>query len=176
MGRKSEQADAERVYGQLMRLGRGHWRSGVWPGSPADRRRANRNMRPFRAVPRPRMVQKVVVTATELSRETQERGIKGFANGRNVVWMRSRKLSKVLVEQDRLRGGMGYMVAMEYRHCRNCGRLLLADEARDYRELMRRPIEKWDTPKGPKCWKNCEPRAKRRYEKRTRPTGDANAA
>ena len=145
MGWKTKHADAEREYYQLMRIGKGHWRSGVWPGSPADRRIANRNMRRFRAVPRPRMVQKVVVTAIKLSRETLERGIKGFANGGNVVWMRSRKMSKVLVEQDRLRGGLGYTVSIEYRHCKVCGRLLLADEARDYRELMRRPIEKWDS-------------------------------
>lgn len=74
--------------------------------------------------------------------------MKSLPQTHNSFWVRSRKPARMLVEQDRSAGGVGWMMTAEYRRCRNCHRVLLGPEAADYREKQRAPIEKWDTRKG----------------------------
>jgi hypothetical protein len=64
-------------------------------------------------------------------------------------------MARLLVEQDRTNGGLGWTATVEYRRYCNCHRILLRAEAADYPERQRQPIEKWDTPKGPKCGAEC---------------------
>ena len=143
-----------------LRLGNGFPRSGVWPGSPQDRRIADKAMAAFRKAPRVRYAQKVTLTATAISQELRDRALPGFPQGENFIWMRNRKLSRQLVAQDRAVGGLGWLARIEYRHCRVCKQLLVGPEATDYREKMRRPKKSWDTRWGPKCNVECRRRTR----------------
>ena len=85
--------------------------------------------------------------------------VRGMSFEPQRFWVHSRRISSSWVSRDHAAGGRGSAFAVEYRLCRVCGRVLLAQQAHDYREMDRWPQRSWHYPQGPACSVDCAPPA-----------------
>lgn len=137
------------------------------PGDPSSaylaaklkRRIGDGRMRRFRAVPVARRAWFVTLTATETKETDFEPGqlVCGLEYRPSQFWVHARRVARKFSERDQRHGGTGDIFPVEYRHCKVCNRILLADSARSYRERERWPIHTWQFPAGPACSVDCKP-------------------
>lgn len=120
---------------------------------------ANGRMQRFRAVPLARRAWFVTLTATETEESSFEPGqlVVGLEYQPQQFWVHARRVARTFLKADREAGGHGSAFAVEYRHCKVCGRALLAADAATYRQRERWPIKTWQYPQGPACSLDCKP-------------------
>lgn len=95
----------------------------------------------------------VTTTAIEIPEWARKLAHPAMSQSAHYVWLRCRprKDAKRLAAEDQEQGGSPEMVAVEYRSCRKCGRILLALEAEARRRLDESCWRGRELPCGAEC-------------------------
>jgi hypothetical protein len=122
------------------------------------RRIGDGRMKRFRSVPVERRAWYVTLTKTFATEEAlRGKLVSDTAFDPQRFWVRARRVARWYVNHDQKAGGSGTAFSVECRHCRVCGRVLVAEQAHSYRERMRWPKFTWHYPEGPACSVDCKP-------------------
>jgi hypothetical protein len=134
--------------------------SSAWLAKELRRRAANSRMRRFRAVPLTRRAWYVELSVINSSEASFRSGqlIPGLTWEPQKFWVRARRVARSWAERDRAAGGIGSMFPVELRHCKVCARILIGQQAADYRVKERRPRSVWEFTSGPACSVECQPK------------------